>query len=50
MPIKPLRLAKSRLLGSGGRTDEHAELVAAVACDTVPVSYTHLTLPTKLAV
>ena len=35
MPIKPLRLAKSRLLGSGGRTDEHAELVAAVACDTV---------------
>ena len=35
MPIKPLRLAKSRLLGAGERTAEHAELVAAVACDTV---------------
>lgn len=35
VPIKPLRLAKSRLLGAGERTDEHAELVAAVACDTV---------------
>lgn len=35
VPIKPLRLAKSRLLGAADRTDEHAALVAAVACDTV---------------
>ncbi|WP_263249080.1 2-phospho-L-lactate guanylyltransferase [Saccharopolyspora rosea] len=39
VPIKPLRLAKSRLLGAAdagrGRPDAHAALVAAVALDTV---------------
>lgn len=39
VPIKPLHLAKSRLLGAtgdgSGRTAAHAELVAAVALDTV---------------
>lgn len=37
MPIKPLELAKSRLLGNpdDGRTAEHGEFVTAVALDTV---------------
>jgi 2-phospho-L-lactate/phosphoenolpyruvate guanylyltransferase len=39
VPIKPLHLAKSRLLGAAdgglGRTDVHADLVAAVAWDTI---------------
>ncbi|RKT85809.1 2-phospho-L-lactate guanylyltransferase [Saccharopolyspora antimicrobica] len=36
VPIKPLHLAKSRLLGEGARRPEaHAELVMAVALDTV---------------
>ncbi len=37
VPIKPLHLAKSRLLGStaNGRTRDHAALVTAVARDTV---------------
>lgn len=39
VPIKPLRLAKTRLLGAAdrgvGKADAHAELVAAVAFDTI---------------
>ena len=35
VPVKPLWLAKSRLLGAADRTAEHADLVAAVACDTI---------------
>ncbi|MEV6228227.1 2-phospho-L-lactate guanylyltransferase [Saccharopolyspora shandongensis] len=35
VPIKPLHLAKSRLLGAAGRGAAHADLVTAVALDTV---------------
>ncbi|MEV0086277.1 2-phospho-L-lactate guanylyltransferase [Saccharopolyspora sp. NPDC050642] len=35
VPIKPLHLAKSRLLGAADRGAAHADLVTAVALDTV---------------
>lgn len=35
VPIKPLHLAKTRLRGAAGNRSAHAELVAAVALDTV---------------
>ena len=35
VPVKPLRLAKTRLRSASSAADDHAELVAAVALDTV---------------